>query len=410
MAAEIGQDERLKASCLIDMYYKCGGVCAICTEVLTEENIQLDHIIETRYRAVRKARLSGLMLEAGKVACIDNVQWLCALCNEMKERFRARKIDLVKWVNGVKAQSDLGFPIRRNCTHLGTTGARAIRNDLINEKLKTNPHITAKQMCELLIGTHGESSYSCVMQHMKERGWQPERRGYVAKQRRLSIVKEMFESGKINWNSEGDLCDALNCEYGIEDAFSKACWRNSIYEAGVSFSVSTSRRFGKIARSVMCAGDKQACLLVIAKYGDVGALPEEIENECVSRGVPQNLICDVFSALRAEFKVYESSDGARLVASLTRKEAAAMIGVKPNRLKKLASSAFSYKNQGPPFMKASDKSDAFYRRDDVERYARDRQRTEFDLCGANGTHNGGRLGGRPRQIEFALPAAVAIVR
>jgi hypothetical protein len=401
MASELGQKERLKASCLIDMYHQCGGVCNYCTTTLTEDNIQLDHIIETRYRAARRAMLSGSSIEAGKIACLDNVQWLCALCNELKERFRARGVDLVEWANAVKGQADLAFPVRRNCVHLGTTGAREFREKAITEEVKANPHVTAKRMCELLEGTPGEASYACVMQCMKERGWQPERRGEVAKNRRIAIVKQMFDSGRTEWESESVLCDALNDEYGIDDAFSKACWRSSMYSAGVSFSVNTSRHYARKERARMCAGDKQACLLVISQHGDVGAISSQIENDCVSRGVPKHLIADVLNVLKAEFRVYESQDGGRLFASLTRKEAASRIGLKANRLKKFASKAFAHKNMGPPFMKVSEKADTFYRRDDVEHFARNREKTAFDLCGADGTHAGGKLGGRPKQRLFA---------
>lgn len=401
MAAELGQPERVKASCLIDLYYQCGGVCGNCTTVLTTDNIQLDHIKETRYRAARKAKMTGLQFEAGKIACISNLQWLCAMCNELKERFRARGVDLVEWVNAVKSQADLGFPIRNSCTHLGTTGVRAIRKQLISGHLKENPHITATDMCDLLTGTPGESSYACVMQCMKEQGWQPERRGEIAKNRRLSIVRQMFDCGRTTWESESDLCDALNAEYGLDDAFSKACWRNSMYAAGVSFTVNTSRHSARKERSRICAGDKQACLLVISQHGDAGAIPSDIEKECVSRGVPQQLFADVLDSLKAEFRVYESNDGSRLFASLTRKEAAARIGVKANRLKKFASKAFAHKHLGPPFMKATEKADTFYRRDDVEHFAQNRTKTTFDLCGAEGTQEGGRLGGRPRQRLFA---------
>jgi len=390
MASEIGQGERLKASCLIDMYYKCRGMCANCATVLTEDNIQLDHIIETRYRAARKAYLAGETIDAGKVACIDNVQWLCAMCNEMKERFRARNVNMSEWVNAVKSQSDLGFPIRQSCKHLGTTGARLLRGNMIAQELKENPSITANGMCRLLLGTDAEASCACVTQHMKELGWQSDYRSVESKQKKLATVRALFEQSQI-YSSCAQLAQLLNSHSGLDMSYQ--AWRKHIAEAGVKFNFISSTKW----RTQASVGDKQTVLSVLRNAGSQGRAKADILSLCEHRGMNKFLVEQAIEMLMAECAIYSRDSGFSFVAALTRKEAAKQINVSWTRLKKLASEAFSHLNAGPAFMKSSPKALTYYRHEDVEEFRASRQPTAYDLIGASGTKEGGQRGGRPPQ-------------
>lgn len=396
LATEFGQQERLKASELIDLYFQQHGLCPHCKTVLEESNIQLDHIVECNYRAHRRALVCGQDFVAGKVACIHNAQWLCRFCNRFKENCRANGINMIEYVGQVFAQAQNGFPLRKACKHLGTSGARDVRIKEIKEALAANPRMSAREMCERLEGTIAESSYACVIQHMKECGWSGGK-GDASSQRKLNAVKAVFAMSS-EWASKSSLVDALNENLG--ETLSSQGWNKWIIESGVRFSFATTRGFAATCRTRVSAGDKQTVLLVMRGAGRNGMLHADIVGQCDRRGMNSLLTQQAIEMLTRECAIYSRDLGKSLVAALTRKEAAKQIGVSWLRLKKWAAEEFAHLNAGPAYMKASPKALTYYRHEDVEQFIRARERTKYDLTGAQGTHEGGHCGGRPPVVRL----------
>lgn len=390
-ARELGQPERVQASALIDLYFQSGGRCAMCTAVLTKDRIQLDHIKECNYRSARAAKMAGKTSENGKLACIDNLQWVCVFCNQFKERCRRAGVDLNSYVRDVSLQSQNGFPIRARCKHLGTGGSRAFRESIIQNELRKGSPVTASVICQMLAGTPGEASYPCVVQHMKELGWQSTALKHELTIKRRQAVREAFEQGKV-FASTADLTEELNLRGGCRISYQ--AWRSHIQAVGIKFAFEKQNSW----RTQASSGDKQTVLAVLRELGPRGLDVASISARCRDRGMNDVLTEAAISRLSSECAVYSRDGGATYVAALTRKEAASLIGVSWIRLKKWGAEAYSHLNAGPPYMKASPKALAYYRHEDVEAFLRSRERTQYDLVGAGGTHEGGKLGGRPQSV------------
>lgn len=389
LAKHAGQTERLATSSLIDLYYQMNGRCAQCGCVLTKDTIQLDHINECNYRRAISRFTDLQMPVGGKIACIENVQWMCKFCNAFKERCRAAGIDLLSYVSSVQHQASQNYPIRSSCKHLGRSGARQAREDAIKKALESGAHVTVSEMQRRLQGTVAETSYACLLQHMKECGWQKNSDFHA--ERKIAVIRELFEKSP-NWETLAALHHALNLQLGSE--LSGVTWNSWIRRSGIRFTIKRSRW----TRTRVSAGDRQTVLAVLKPCGAIGMAAEEIVQACKLRGVDEYLARQSIDALASVFAIYSRDNGASYVASLDRKEAAKVVGVSWLRLKKWATVEFQNKNPGPPYMKASEKGFAYYRHEDLEEFLKTREPHFLDLskCGQrSGCVDGGRLGGRP---------------
>ena len=390
LAKECGQTDRLKASDLIDLFYQCDGACACCSVPLTVETIQLDHIVKARYRATRASRLAGRDEEYGRIASIENVQWVCKSCNALKEMCDRNGLNLGEYATAIANQAANGFPIRSSCMHIGREASRKWREEKIKDAIRKDCYVSAMHIHESLLGTIGEASYQAIIQHMKECGWSPSRRDEWRKSRREAITN-LVAQGKTEWDSWKDLAHHLESMMPCDKTFTAPTWNKDMLDLGVKFSFRSARSYLRKP----CAGDKAAALAALKSFGSDGASLSELVEAISLRGVPEHLIHLAIDALVSQCAAYTRQPGNIFVASLTRKEAAKLINVTPNRLKKWACREWDGKNAGPPYMKSSEKGLTYYRHEDVEAHVMSRDATRYDLVGAKGTHEGGMLGGRP---------------
>lgn len=405
LAKECGQEEKVCPSELIDLYYSQKGRCSWCTCGLTISNIQLDHIIESQYRSTRAAALRGDVRQGGKIASIENMQWLCRACNSFKELCKRNGLDMPEYAERMLEQSRLEFPLRKYCDHMGSKGGRSFRASLINECLRDRRSISASEMCKMLAGTPGEASYATVLQHMKELGWeQHKKRSW--REDRIEIIKKVADENGLLWASKSELLNELNSRILPErgKGFSWIAWAPEIASCGIVFSFTGSSRKA-FARTSVCAGDKAAVMSVIKTAGSCGISVEDIKKQSEQRGVPPNLIEEAIECLASEFAIYSRDNNASFVASLDRKQAAKIIGVSWLRLKKWACAEWDGKHAGPPYMKCGNKGLTYYRHEDVIAFVQMRIPHSLDLVAAGRREacvEGGRLGGRPKQAVKSL--------
>ncbi|NBW23516.1 MAG: hypothetical protein EBR82_87800, partial [Caulobacteraceae bacterium] len=120
-AKQAGQQQRISASDLEDLYYKQCGRCAICG-VLVEDHgglhrpkaIQLDHIQNVNRRSTLAARAEGRESVGAAMADISNVQWTCRLCNTVKQMLVSSNRPWGEYIAECHRQSSAGFPLRTN--------------------------------------------------------------------------------------------------------------------------------------------------------------------------------------------------------------------------------------------------------------------------------------------------------
>lgn len=404
LARSVGQPERLTGSELMDLYYAQGGRCALtgCPLEYHESlkhyrRIQLDHIVERKARCVVANAIAGDgPTEYGKIACISNVQWVCRFANWMKEYIRCAGLDYAETVRAMAQHADDGFLLRSNAAYLGAKGKREFREKAVREMLAANKYVTAVEVLNSLRGTPGESCYQRVIMTMKQCGWDSSHEIAYMDQRRAVIASVIAEHG-LSWNTVKDLAKVVNA--GFVDAGMKPLtsfdWiknESMALNAGVTFARTRKRRN-------CCQGDKRAFHEWLRESGETGRSIEECVNFFESRAIKPDAASEALDLIIQSGAVYEASDGGRLVAALTRDEAAATIGVSPNRLKKWGTCNWDALS-GPAFTKASDKGKTYYRHEDIRAFTESRNRHALDLSVAGRREAcvaGGSLGGRPQR-------------
>lgn len=403
IAKHRGEDSRVSGSELIDLYYKQRGLCAItgwrlehhCRGVKSALSIELDHIIEINGGSARLklSRPSGWQEEltaVGSAADIDNLQWVCRFANQLKEKCRAADVCLEDLVRSVTAQANEGFPIRKKCENLGRRGARAYREELLWNLAKAKPGFSAAEAARILSGTQYEACEGVIRKQMQELGllnasW---------RDRRIAVLHLLASENDLHFESTEAFVLLANRKVGHNKGFTLNCWRQTAKDAGLV--VNFQRLFPGGTRTRLCAGDRAACLAALRIAADKGMLTEELRAKAKERGVPANLIDGAIQSLLECYAAYEHEG--RLFASLTRQEAADLIGVSVNRLKKWARADWHDQFAGPEFMKDRGKSMTFYRRDVVREFAENRSPHKFDLSRSGKREHcveGGKKGGRP---------------
>lgn len=399
----IGQSSALKPSELIDLYYRMKGRCAISgfpleyhERIMHPRSIELDHIVECRRRQQLSAAISGGTSDAGMIAHIDNVQWVCRFANIMKQQAVNQGVGLVEVCRAIAVQGEAGYPLRSDAAFLGFKGRSEYRKQVILDCINNNPVCPLSLVMDKLAGTPGEASHAVVRQHMRELGWTDSRPTYIHI-RNQAISSVIAAHGHV-WVNQRDFQQAVKAELASRGVQKNpaVCWlKKKAREMGISLVFGASDR--QQARSV-CAGDKARLLSILKPMGRQGAQRCDLVALMVSNNMADTIAQITIDRLVEFGAIYiRQADGA-VVASLTREQAASRIGVSVNRLKKWAASAWDGKDAGPPFMKCSSKSLTFYKHEDVDEFVANRGSHPFDLSVAgerSACVEGGRMGGRP---------------
>lgn len=408
-AALMGQSERLVASELLDLYFDGQkGLCSISSFSMEyhetrkhPRHIVLDHIVEANWRnALANAIQGGDPYKYGKIACIDNVQWVCNFANQLKESFRQKGFDIASVCRAIADNAEAGFPIRANARHLGLPGRAAFRSNLIREMLAQNKLVSSSAVHEALKGTPGECGYSMVLECMKELGWKTQRDGTYREVREQAIRNVVARCG-TTYPTQAEFAELVNKELSGMNVWknpSRQVIHTTLLGMGIKL-VFQSSGHKRTDRS-NCLDDQRACLNWLQSKGDEGASVEETARFLADRRLNDVAIDECISVLLERMCVYRNDDSSRLYASLTRQEAARIIGVSKNALRKWAG-----RLTGPEYMKASAKADTFYRRDVVCKFIADRGHHPLDLAIAGqrlACVRGGSLGGRPKAIAQTI--------
>lgn len=403
LARSVGQPERLTASELMDLYYAQGGRCALtgCPLEYHESlkhyrRIQLDHIVERKARRVVANAIAGNSpTEYGKIACISNVQWVCRFANWIKEYIRSAGLDYADTVRAMAQHADEGFLLRSGAAHLGAKGKREFREKVVREMLGANRYVTAVEVLNALRGTPGESCYQRVIMTMKQCGWDSSHEIAYMDQRRAVIASVIAKHG-VSWSTVKDLAKVVNA--GFVDAGMKPL-TSCDWIKNEAMAINAGVTFARTRKRNLCQGDKRAFVEWLRKSGEAGHSVEECVDFFESRGIKQDAISEAIASVVHSGAVYEASDEGRLIAALTRDEAAATIGVSPNRLKKWGTRNWDALS-GPAFTKASDRGRTYYRHEDIRAFSESRNRHALDLSVAGRREScvaGGSLGGRPQK-------------
>lgn len=383
LARERGQIARLKASDLHDLYYKMLGRCGQCSEALTVDSIQLDHIAEARYRASLAATVAGEQFDSGEIADINNVQWVCKTCNAFKELCRRNSVDLAAYVSRIAAQSAMQFPIRSRadvCGSIATKRGRRIQR-MQNEFEKSGHAISSYDVVAWFAGTELEAGHQTILRELKSIGWCGMR--HMAEVRR-AVVQEMAEeaiASNAEMTSYKDWCQKFNelitKRHGWP-SISAVRFRQLCEEAEVTFF--TSRSQARSRERDASSAEKFLIRAWLKEKGRPGVEIEELATEMRS---------DTFTGGLFEKSVNELAElgqierhGSRLYYCMNRKEASAVIGVSVHRLKK-----WSVFGTGPVFLKnpRNTKGECYYSVRTLFDFVESRKRTRFDLVGAPGT-------------------------
>jgi hypothetical protein len=407
-ARNAGQQQRLTATELYDLYYAQGGRCALSGIPLEHfgriergTSIQLDHIVEQKKRAAINAVSSGQVVESGAIADIDNVQWVCKSANQLKELCRKNEMPMATLARAIAEQSANDFSIRSQCHHLGAKGRREFRERFLLEQSKKTPSISAKRLTEMLEGTPGHACYQAVIRHMRELGLDINNKS-TWPEKRKSVLLKLMDECSLRFMSVEQFLEIANSRIDRDDGFSMPQWRYTALGLGLSFVFENSRKYQVAARGRVhvSAGDRQNCLAMAKVAGDDGLDMQSLKSQCEAGGIPSHLIEETIKEAVESGALYEHEG--KIFAALSRKEAATIIGVSPNRLKKWGRSDWHDQFAGPPFVKKSEKGLTFYKRHEIKKFAEERAPHLLDLQAAGpreGCVAGGAIGGKSAQIN-----------
>lgn len=364
-ARQCGQNGTVTVSELKDLYCNQRGRCGMCTEGLRIETIQLDHIVEARYRAALSARVSGSGVLFGEIANINNMQWVCRKCNALKELCKRNSIDLSEYVSRVSDQAQKGFPIRANAKHLGTRGHAEYRREVIVAMMAADALVSSRDVHDALAGTPGEACYAIVLDDMKALGWRDQLKGSYREKREAAIRAVVQEHG-THYDTNVQFAELVVSQLQ-KLGTSKKPGPQIIKETALAMNlVITFERVQKRSMSPS-AGDKAACMDMLRSAEDEGLLDCDVVEMLCNRGLNEAAARCAINEMKQSQCIYERCDDGVLLAALNRAEAAKRIGVTKNTLKKWASTEFSYLAMSPVFSKGGYKqARTWYRRDDCD--------------------------------------------
>jgi|LakMenEpi03Aug12_release.lakeMendotaPanAssembly.Ray.scaffolds.fasta_scaffold62897_8 hypothetical protein len=405
------EPERLRASDLLDLYYKQQGRCCCCAVALTTKSIQLDHIVEANHRAKLAAVIARQPHSFGPSAAISNVQWICKTCNSVKETCRRHRIELTNYVNAVAVQASNGFPIRKA---ISVTGAFKTKSELRADALKKlfdrrRQSLTVREACEAIHGTEYDCCSQLVAKELRRIGW---RGASWRASQKVSLVFDVVSSTASAMRTKKDWWRLVN-EKMVETIESSICFVRFcqiVDDNGIQLAVRDDAPAYRPKASLLrapCSQDRAAVLFVAKEAGVRGMAPCDIIEAVVSDNKPEQIVVAAIDELVEAGRLQQAVSGnGALVYAADSKEAAEIIGVSLTRLKKWATRNWDGCEKKPEFFKASDKPKGhrFYALDKLHEFVASRTPHRLDLSVAGKREscvNGGSLGGRPKQRLFA---------
>ena len=400
-----GESDSLKASDLLDLYYKQAGKCCTCACVLTVQSIQLDHIVEVNGRAKLAAFIAGRPHAFGPTAAIENVQWICRTCNCVKETCRRNGIDLTQYMKAVAAQASEGFPIRKSVVVTGSFKSKSQLRVAVLKQLfeKRRQSLTVREACDAIHGTDYDCCPTLVTRELRRIGW---RGASWRSSQKIAVVLEVLASTdgpmktKTDWWRLAN--DAMVERINMSICFVRFCQivddhgiRLSVLEEAPAYLPPTLK-----LRSP-CSLDRASVLAVAKEAGTHGLTKQEIGDKVISPNKPEQIIMAAIDELIDAGRLQQSaSANDKLVYAASSKEAAQIIGVSTTRLKKWASRNWDGLAEKPDFFKASDKPKGhrFYALDKLHAFSESRRKHKLDLSVSGQRQacvDGGKLGGRP---------------
>lgn len=391
------QAERVSALDLESLYYAQGGRCAL-TGIPLEDfphdathphNIRLDHIQNQFLRSTLAAAHAGRAPrpDAGPIASINNLQWVCHFANELKECVRRYEQDFAHVIGLIHEQCVSGFPIRSKAVAAGSRASKhTLRKQRLTELFAENGHeLSAAQAWREFSGTQLEACYPTVLKELKEIGWSGEKHKRAICDKVLSALlaeaKGDVARTKKEWLA---IFNERLAEHGLNPV--SVAWLSHL-ENCAGQHLPTPRK--KVVRPASVG--EQISVLEYLKNAQDGEWCVAIETAtiraCLS-GWDEIIFQDAIGQLheRGKIDVWRDEHGVEWACyAYTRKEAAIKIGVSPNRLKKWGGTL----QCGPQFMKGdTHKSATYYSARTLREFVEQRPKTKMDLVGWQGVSDG----------------------
>ena len=399
-AATLRQESRVTSQQLADLYHAQSGRCAISGVPLQHFplnathplQITLDHIEKVNRRSSLNAMINGTFDGSAPLADISNFQWVCREMNVMKEKFHQAGVDMKQFAISFGKQAESNFPIRSNDCGLRPYQDRKTRRIAkLKELFETHGHaLSAREVATVFAGTDMEVHHATIALELKGLGWQGK---HAITQERLKIIQRVcgrqdtFDTATDAWRHCQEELAKID---GLEMTFMG--WRGFVRQHGVSV------RLTRVDERQVSSGDLATGLQIVRQHGDQGVSREMLLVMLQNKRIPASVAARCVERLKEIGGIYQDDRQGTLVASLTRQEAAEVIGVVANRLKKFATEKWRTKLIDLPFFKRSEKGVTYYRRDDVAAFKEKRGQHPLDVCVAGQREacvEGGKLGGRP---------------
>lgn len=396
-AMQAGQSNRIQATDLEDLYYKQGGRCATCGVIVEDHGahkhpkaIRADHIQNVNRRSTFKARACGNEGTGAPIADISNVQWVCHLCNTLKQIVVGAGVDWCDHIANCHGQSSAGFPLRNNADVCGSQSSRRSRRMAwMQEQFAIRGHaLSSGEVIKHFAETELEAHLATYLKELKQIGWCGQRH---SAELRKQIIQELHEQA---WASElihagsaekqtakewaAEINKAAKEKHGLKPVSSVRI-KQMMYDAGLYFPVAhkcqTQKRKDQWASLAL-----RSAILEIAKDADVdGCGIQELHRKTCERFANEDAVSEELQYLSRIGRLEHI--GETVFYCLSRSEAAELLGVSPNRLKKWASRGI-----GPAYLQCATnpKAECFYSVRSLSAFAGARTKTRYDKVGWQG--------------------------
>lgn len=381
-----GQSQRITATDLEDLYYKMHGRCALCRAVLEDHgaakhprSIRADHIHNVNRRSTFEARATGAHSTGAPIADIANVQWVCHLCNTLKQIVVASGIEWSDHIAQCSRESDAGFPLRQNADVCGSQfSRRGKRMAWMREQFAMKGHaLSSYEVTKHFEQTDLEAHLATILKELKEIGWCGMRHmGQV----RRAIAVEMHEKAvesSIEKPCLKDWCRELNEIVQVRHGWpgiSYVGFQKLCDEEGLVFL--TTRASRRTLERNATSSEKSFIRSLLKAKGKDGATAQEIGLVSQSDTFTETLVSKAIKEL-ADAGQIERHEG-RFFYCMDRKEAAKVIGVSIHKMKKYVAHS-----TGPAFLKTPNntKGQCYYSVRTLYPWAEARKKTRWDKVG-----------------------------
>ena len=381
-----GQSQRISALDLEDLYYKMRGRCAMCSVILEDHgsakrptSIRADHIVNVNRRSAFEARAAGRANTGALIADISNVQWVCHLCNTLKQIVVASGVDWKDHISRSHQECAAGFPLRNAADVCGSLSSRRRqRVAWMREQFAARGHcLSSYDVVRHFQGTQLEAGLPTVLKELKQIGWCGLR--HMGEVRR-EIASEMCENALVAKTEKPCLKDwwrelnqLVSDRYGWPAiscaAFSKLCESERLSFPTTRVSLRTLQRNATSA-------EKALICQFLKEKGIAGATADELEKKLQSDTFTQLLTNQAIEELLGEGEIERHENV--FFYCMERKEAARLIGVSPHKMKK-----YVERGNGPPFLKTprNAKGKCYYSVRSFYPWLETRKKTRFDKVG-----------------------------